>query len=716
VKASEAGHPAEPQPEPESGQDHVALRLRDAALGAISQGVVIIDAQRRTIYVNAAFEAMTGYTAAEMSGRPYSILQGVDSDVNAIQRLKQALDNQTPFEVELLNYRKDGTPFWSELSITPMFDTQGALCQFVAVQRDVTALVQGKAQLLLAAEVFEQSGEGIIITDAARNIVRVNRAFTDITGYSESEVLGRNPRMLSSGRHDGAYYHAMHDALDRFGSWQGEIWNRRKDGSFYPEWLSLSRVVDDQGQITNYVACFADITLRKAAEQRIDLLAHYDPLTGLPNRILLYDRVHQALAAARRDNTPVTLMFIDLDHFKLVNDSLGHRVGDCLLKAVAARLTASLREQDTVSRVGGDEFLVLLPGTGVDSAAHVADKLLQAARRSFQIDDHELNITPSIGIATYPVDGQDCDALARCADAAMYCAKRDGRNTYRRHSEEIEAHSTRVQLLQNALQRALKRNQLQLHYQPQKCLRSGKVIGVEALLRWHHPELGWVPPGEFISIAETSGLIIGIGEWVLRTAMGQMKAWLDAGMAPLTMAVNLSAVQLRQQNLPELVSAILADCGVAAECLELELTESVASEDPLGASVAIDRLKSCGVRVAIDDFGTGYSSLSYLKRFSVYKLKIDQSFVQGVTNDTDDQAIVRAVIALARGMGVRTIAEGVETAAQMDYLREQGCDEMQGYWLSRPLPPDQFKAFVDARSAGLATSPGADFAAQNALV
>jgi diguanylate cyclase (GGDEF)-like protein len=393
----------------------------------------------------------------------------------------------------------------------------------------------------------------------------------------------------------------------------------------------------------------------------------------------------------------MALMFVDLDHFKNVNDSLGHRVGDGLLVAIAKRMKAALRDEDTLARVGGDEFVLVLPDTDASGAAHVADKLLRSASEPFLVETHELTLSASVGIALYPTDGVDHDGLARCADVAMYRAKDAGRNAYRFYTAEMQAQSARALQLESGLRRALERNEFSLQYQPQLSLADELIVGAEALLRWEHPELGWVSPGEFIPIAESSGQIAAIGEWVIRTAARQMHDWRDAGMDEIVMAVNLSAVQFRQHDIVESVLRILSEAGVAPQCLELELTESVASDDPLGAIEVMNRLHASGVRMTIDDFGTGYSSLNYLKRFKVGKLKIDQSFVQHLTEDGDDQSIVRAIVHLAHSMGMRTVAEGVETPAQLDYLRSQGCDEIQGYWLSRPLVPEQFSAFMNAR-------------------
>jgi diguanylate cyclase (GGDEF)-like protein len=401
---------------------------------------------------------------------------------------------------------------------------------------------------------------------------------------------------------------------------------------------------------------------------------------------------------AQRSQGQLAVLFLDLDHFKNVNDTLGHRIGDALLIEVAKRLKSAMREGDTASRLGGDEFILVLPGTDVNGAVHVAEKLLETVAQHCQIEQHELVITPSIGIAMYPDDGEDFDTLSKCADVAMYRAKRDGRNNYRFFTQEMQTHSTRTLQLENALRHALKRDQLYLHYQPQMSLQDGRIIGAEALLRWQHPEFGMVSPAEFIPIAESSGQILQIGEWVLRTAAHQMKSWMDSGLEPMIIGVNLSAVQFRHPNLPELVTQILDSVKLPPQYLELELTEGVAMDDPLGAIAVMDSLHERGIRMSIDDFGTGYSSLSYLKRFRVYKLKIDQSFVRDITDDPEDKAIVSAIISLASSLGLQTIAEGVETEGQLAFLREQGCNEVQGYYFSKPLPAEKFEAFVLGKS------------------
>ncbi len=433
---------------------------------------------------------------------------------------------------------------------------------------------------------------------------------------------------------------------------------------------------------------------RKRDETNIQHLAHFDPLTHLPNRLLLEDRAHQAISVAQRAGTQLAVLFLDLDHFKNVNDNLGHRIGDILLIELAQRLQTLIRDEDTVSRLGGDEFIFVLPDIHPDAAAHVAEKLLAATARPYQIQNHELILTASIGIAIYPQNGSDFDTLIKHADVAMYRAKNSGRNNYRYYTEEMQAKSARNLMLENALRRAIEQQQLVVHYQPQISLKTGELIGAEALLRWYHPELGLISPAEFIPIAEDSGQIYKIGAWVLRTAIAQLKSWIDSGLPPIIIAVNLSAVQFRHLGLPELVTALLNEIGLPAQYLELELTESVAMNEPLEAIAVMDNLHNRGIRMSIDDFGTGYSSLSYLKKFKIYKLKIDQSFIRDISTDPEDKAIVTAIINMAHSLGFQTIAEGVETAEQLDFLREQGCDEIQGYYYSKPLHAEQFATFA----------------------
>ena len=508
-----------------------------------------------------------------------------------------------------------------------------------------------------------------------------------------SELLGRTVQEVMPPEPARKVLDALQEANEKTWSVGTQICLPLEIGQRWFE-LSVARKAVAPGEAPRFVVLSRDITKNKEAEEKVLQLAHFDVLTGLPNRSLLADRCQYALSCAQRNHQAVALMFLDLDHFKNVNDSLGHRVGDALLRALARRLSTLVREQDTVSRLSGDEFILVLPETDALGAAHVAEKLLQAAAEPFEIESHELIVTPSIGIAMYPNDGADFDTLSRCADAAMYSAKQLGRNHYRFFTAEMQARSERSLMLENALRRALERNQLQLHYQPQVSLATGTIIGAEALLRWNHPELGAVSPAEFIPVAESSGMILPIGEWVLRTATRQLQEWMLAGHT-LTMAVNLSMVQFRQSDFPQLIDSILAQTALPAHCLELELTEGVAMTDPVTAIAMMDKLHQRGVLLSIDDFGTGYSSLSHLKRFKVYKLKIDQSFVRDITDDPEDRAIVSAIISMADSLGMQTIAEGVETAGQLAFLQAQGCTEVQGYYYSRPVPAGQFQQLLE---------------------
>ena len=540
-----------------------------------------------------------------------------------------------------------------------------------------------------------------MITDLDANIVYANEAFTRQTGYAVHEVIGKNPKMFGSGKTPRKTYEELWSQLARGEAWRGELINRHKDGQECIESVMISPVRDPEGRITSYLEIKEDITEKKRTEERIQHLAHFDQLTGLPNRSLLQDHFKYALSLAHRSGEHLAVMFLDLDHFKNVNDTLGHTLGDQLLMAVAKRLKSAVREEDTVSRLGGDEFIFILPGTDENGAAQVAEKLLGVFAESFSIGHHELLATPSIGIAIYPQDGQDMEILSKNADAAMYRAKQAGRNTFRFFTQEMQAHSARTLQLSNALRHALANGQLQLHFQPQVSMQDGRIVGAEALVRWQHPELGMVSPAEFIPIAEASGQIIQIGEWVLRSAVNQMKAWMDEGLPPMVIAVNLSAVQFRHANLPDLVSAVLDEAGLSPGQLELELTEAVAMDDPLAAIAVMDKLHQRGVRMSIDDFGTGYSSLSYLKRFKVYKLKIDQSFVRDLTEDPEDQAIVAAIINLAESLGLHTIAEGVETEGQIDFLQTHGCEEIQGYYISKPLAANELRDYCQKNALGI---------------
>lgn len=554
--------------------------------------------------------------------------------------------------------------------------------------------IQIETQHYKLATVVEQSANGILITDVDAKIEYINQAFVDMSGYSLNEIKGRNPRLLQSGKTLPLVYEQMWAQIKVGKSWRGELINRRKDGIEYTARTFITPMFDTLGNITNYLSIKENITEQLQAEARIQHLAYFDQLTGLPNRIRLNDRFNYSISLAERAEHTLTVMFFDLDHFKVINDTLGHNAGDQLLVELTRRFKTVLREEDTLSRMGGDEFILLLPETDGVGASVVAAKLLNLVAEPYMFNGNEIVSTISIGIALYPHDGDDVETLSKNADTAMYRVKKSGRNNFCFFTKEMLAHSTRILQLTNALRHALTRNELQLYYQPQTAMEDGRIIGAEALLRWQHPELGMISPSEFIPIAESSGLIVEIGEWVLNTAVKQLKHWLDIGLPPMMVAVNISAVQFRHPNLPELVSKFLDEYQLPPEYLELELTESVAMDEPIAAIAVMNDLHSRGVRMSIDDFGTGYSSLSYLKKFKVYKLKIDQSFVRDISTNADDKAIVATIINMAGSLGMQTIAEGVETAEQLEFLRSQGCDEIQGYYFSPPLSKDDFEAYA----------------------
>ena len=582
---------------------------------------------------------------------------------------------------------------WFELSVSRKTDSLADKPLFVFLSRDVTTRKQAERERALSAQVFNSARESTIITDAHNCIVAVNPAFTTLTGYTAAEALGKTPSLLASGLQASDFYAEMWHHIRTHGTWQGEVLNRRKDGTLYPQWLSINTVRDGNGHITQHIAVMSDLTAAKAAQQRIDHLAHYDALTGLPNSVLLHDRGALAIASAHRKNAPLALLVIDLDRFQKVNDSLGLPSGDVVLQTVAKRLVEHIHSDDTLSRQTGDEFTLLLPNTSATGAAHVASKLLDLLAQPFVLSeapDQPLKLTASIGIAVYPDNATEFVQLLQAANAALHRSKQQSGNRFEFFKEDMHGAAREALLIESHLHRALAGNELVLHYQPQVDALSGRVIGAEALIRWQHPEWGLMSPVRFIPIAEKSGLIAELGEWVLHTAVQQQANWAAAGLDIVPVAINLTALEFRRDTLCRTVQSALAASGLQPAMLELELTESVAMEDTEFTVTQIQALHALGVKLSIDDFGTGYSSLSYLKRYQIDKLKIDQSFIRDIDNDVSDGAIVRTVISLAHCLGFKTIAEGVETAAQLAFLRRYRCDEIQGYYFSRPIAADAF--------------------------
>lgn len=665
-----------------------------AILNSSADAIRLLDREGKLVFANDALFALLGLPHPRRNnGRaipriPAAIARGWR------EQDRRALKGSASFSLVEERVRVGAGERLLETRRVPILGEDGEIRLLCATSSDVTERRRDEAQLRLAAQVFEASGEAIMITDAVGSIISVNPAFTRITGYAPDEVIGRTPRVLNSGRQDETFYRQMWKAIGESGRWQGEIWNRRKNGEVFPEWVSISAVADDGdgGRPRNYIAIYTDISERKAAEERVRHLAQYDFLTDLPNRALFADRLKQAIGAAQRDGSRLALMFIDLDHFKTINDSLGHNVGDMLLREVAQRLASVIRVSDTVSRQGGDEFLVLTPG--IDSptdAAYIARKLTESIAEPFHLEGHKLVVTPSIGIALFPDDGSDMGNLIRNADAAMYHAKQHGRNAYQFFTADMNARAMERLTMETHLRHAIEARQLVLYYQPQVSLASGAIVAVEALIRWNHPELGLVLPARFIPVAEETGQVASIGEWVLRTATAQIMSWQSRGMPRVPVAVNLSALQFKQGRLHDQVAEALAAVGLEPRYLQLEMTESVLMTEGEATAATMAALRAMEIEFAIDDFGTGYSSLAYLNRFRVGKLKIDQSFIRDLRSGNDSRKIVAAIIGLAKSLGLRVLAEGVETDWQADFLRASGCDEVQGFLFGRPMAATHFE-------------------------
>ena len=676
------------------------LQLRDRALAAAVNGVIITqaDGDMPVVYVNPAVERITGYPAGEIVGRNCRFLQNDDHDQADIARLHEALSRGEPCMAVLRNYRKDGSLFWNRMSIWPVKDPQGDTTHFVGIQEDITEQRQADERLRQAAAVFDSSTEGMMITDLSATIIEVNRAFVEITGYERDEVIGQPTRLLRSGQHPPSFYQTLWRSLIDTGQWRGEVWNRRKNGEIYPEWLTLSTVRDAAGAPLFYAGVFSDITTVKQSAQQLEHLAHHDPLTDLPNRMLLNARLDHAIDHANRSGASLAVLFLDLDRFKNINDVYGHPFGDQLLRQVADRLRACVRLDDTVARLGGDEFVVLLEEIKEPhSAVLVAEKIQLALNQPFAIELREQFVTASIGISIFPRDGTEAAELIRNADAAMYQVKEGGRFGFAFYTPELTQKAAERVRLENDLHKALDLDQFQLHYQPQVELSSGRITGVEALVRWQHPDRGLLYPSAFIAIAEESGLMPRIGRWILHAACQQARQWLDEGIDFGRIGVNIAASQLRRGDLVALTRDTLASTALPADKLELEVTEGFIMQQAAEAIPRLDALRQLGVAIAIDDFGTGYSSLSYLKRLPVTRLKIDQSFVRDIPGDKEDAAITRAIIALANSMGLDVIAEGVESAEQVAFLVAEGCHLAQGHHFSPAEPASTLTLWMRRR-------------------
>ncbi|HRD89864.1 MAG TPA: EAL domain-containing protein [Accumulibacter sp.] len=685
-------------------------RNSEARFRAISDasplGIFASDAQGRCEYVNAAYQKISGRSLAQMLGTNWSMTFHPEDRQRALAEWRAAARSQLPFHSELRFLREDGSIIWARVNAAPLGGGGTAQAHVQAVEdismRKSMEFVWRAAEEALFEEkeraqvTLNSIGDAVLTTDLLGNVSYLNPVAEAMTGWSRDDALGRPLsevfRIIDGTTRQAAANPAQRAIEeDRNVGLIADCVLVRRDGAESPIEDSTAPIHNRYGEVVGAVIVFHDVSQSRAITLKLAHLAQHDVLTGLPNRLLLTERLSHAIGRAQRHGRQVALLFLDLDHFKHINDSLGHVVGDELLQSLAGRLAACVRATDTVCRQGGDEFVILLADIEQpQDAARVAEKLHAASAVPHRIGGHELHVTLSIGISVYPDDGSDVDTVMRNADTAMYHAKEDGRNTYQFFTADMNTRAVRRLFVESSLRHALKRNEFLLHYQPQIDLVSGAITGAEALLRWRDPELGLVYPGEFVAIAEKCGLIVPIGRWVLRETCRQVQAWRDAGLHAVPVAVNISAVEFRHPDFLEGVALILKETGLPSRYLELELTESVLMHNAESSVSVLEALKTMGVSLAIDDFGTGYSSLSYLKRFPIGTLKIDQSFVRDIATDADDATIVSAVIGMGRNLKQRVIAEGVESREQLAFLQTQRCDEGQGFQLSYPLPAEDF--------------------------
>ncbi|HEY8158089.1 MAG TPA: EAL domain-containing protein [Methylobacter sp.] len=687
-------------------QQQAFSRFVDRVMDTIDDLLIIIDTEGRILRLNTAVERELGYSEDELLGTC------IDELLTPLER--QQLAEQLPAlpwparsvlletirlngyytcEHELLGKNRGNTKpiYWLKSSL--LHSEQGKLEGAVVTALNITELKNRETQLRLSAKVFENSSEAIFITDPQGTILEVNAAFCSMSGYERSEIIGRNPRVFKSKLHDQPFYKRMWQSLLDEGGWKGEIWDRRKNGELCPMLLSINAVTDQRGQLTHYVAISTDISYQKQTEQELKQLAYYDVLTNLPNRSLFKERFEHEISLAQRSNKRIALFFLDLDHFKDVNDTMGHWAGDCLLQIIAARIQSCLRATDTVARMGGDEFTIILPGlSGITDATELARKLVEAVIKPVQIKDHIVFVGVSIGIAVFPDDGNDFYTLTKHADTAMYASKAKGRGMFHYFEAGMNEAAHQRLLLENALRLALEQEEFQLYYQPKADSSLSCITGAEALVRWKRPGFGIIPPDRFIAIAEETALIIPLGTWILKTACLQANVWGNK-LAGFRLAINLSPRQLLAEDFIAILDSVLAETGTNPEWIELEVTESLIMHDIEKATERLHQIRKRGIHVAMDDFGTGYSSLSYLQKLPIQSLKIDRSFIKAYINDpaSSEAAFIKTIVSLGQVLNMRVVAEGVETESQLTLLQSYGCHEIQGYYLSPPLPADEFQ-------------------------
>ena len=666
--------------------------------------IVITDPDGSIEYVNQSFETVTGYNRNEIIGQNPRFLKSGDMADNEYEAMWQTLVDGETWTGEFHNKHKNGTLYWENASISPLINDDGVITHFIALKRPITEEKEAQEKLRLASDVFGAAAEAIMVTDQQNRIQMVNPSFESITGYQQSEVLGKNPAILKSGKHTDNFYKTVYEELEKTHLWEGEIWNRRKNGELYPQWVVISSRYDPKGNLEGYVTLFSDITKRKHNEAVIIHQANYDALTGLPNRNLFDDRLNQAIAFSERSQTKAALIYLDLDRFKYVNDTFGHYTGDLLLQQVADRLQACVRKSDTVARLGGDEFAIIVPELEkLSTIDKIADKALSALVRPYQLDGHEAYISCSIGIAIYPDNGAISEKLVINADNAMYKAKEAGRNTREYFNEDMNEVSRKRSLLEQNIYKALERGEFYLVYQPIWSTDGQSIESVEALIRWQHPERGTISPLEFIPLAEESALIHSLGEWVIQEACQFAKQLrISFGEAPVQtpkVSINISSAQFLRGNVADILNRELMALELSGTDIIVEITESALMMDQKRIYNQLDNIVSQGIDIAIDDFGTGYSSLSYLKKYPVKRLKIDKSFIDDLVFDKDDQALVSGIISLANSLSLKTIVEGVETQEQLDILRQYGSPMIQGYLLAKPMTNELLLDLLKSRLA-----------------
>ncbi|WP_299194993.1 EAL domain-containing protein [uncultured Amphritea sp.] len=686
------------------------LRKLSRALEQSPAAVVITDTNGVIEYINPKAEQVSGYTLEEVIGKRPSVFSSGDISPVNYQDMWQQMLAGNAWQGTFLNRRKNGQLYWESATISAVRDLRGEITHFVAVKEDISERRSTEEQLRMNAAVFETTNEGIIITTPDARIISVNPAFTHITGYTAEEVIGKTPQIFQSGKQKENFYQEMWQTLEQDGSWSGEVWNKRRNGSVYPQWLSIAAVRNSDGQLEQYVAVFSDMTQRKNDEDKIRQQANFDALTSLPNRIMLKRELEQIQQLCDQSGESFALLFIDLDRFKAVNDTLGHSVGDEMLQQVSLRLASVIRDTDLLTRFGGDEFVIVLQKIAdPEDAAQTAQRVIEVLKPPFQLAARSLYIGASVGISCYPNDASNGDSMLRNADMAMYLAKDRGRNQYQFFNAEMREHVRNKTDLEQALRLALERNEFELYYQPICNLKRRKVVAVEALIRWHQPDQGLIGPGEFIPLAEETGLIQPIGLWVLQRSCEQMQQWQKLGIDDLLISVNVSSNQRHLGFDAQVAENIISKAGADPRKLVFEITESMFLDSSDEGVTWLNQFKALGAQLAIDDFGTGYSSLSYLKQFPIDKLKIDRAFVRDLPDNKEDASLVSAIIAMSQSLNLELIAEGVETLEQLQYLHELNCANIQGFLLSKPVTAEQLPGVIERIESSFPALTSADY-------